>query len=57
MLPEDCFGSFDMVLADLPATVLSLSARKEIDIIGALALLLKADGMFVMNELVRMADC
>jgi hypothetical protein len=52
MLPVDYFGSFDMVLVDLPDTVLSLSVTKEMDIIGALALLLKPDGIFVMNELV-----
>jgi spermidine synthase len=54
MLPEDYFGSFDMVLVDLSDTVLSLSVTKEMDIIGALSLLLKPDGIFVMNELVRL---
>jgi hypothetical protein len=53
MLPEDYFGSFDMVLVDLSDTVLSLSVTKEMDIIGALSLLLKPDGIFAMNELVR----
>jgi hypothetical protein len=53
MLPEDYFGSFDMVLVDLSDTVLSLSVTKEMDIVGALSLLLKPDGIFVMNELVR----
>jgi hypothetical protein len=53
MLPKDYFGSFDMVLVDLSDTVLSLSVTKEMDIIGALSLLLKPDGIFVMNEMVR----
>jgi spermidine synthase len=53
MLPEDYFGSFDMVLVDLSDTVLSLSVTKEMDIIGALSLLLKPSGIFAMNELVR----
>jgi hypothetical protein len=59
MLPEDYFGSFDMVLVDLSDTVLSLSVTKEMDIVGALSLLLKPDGIFVMNELVRLfiLDC
>ena len=54
MLPEDYFGSFDMVLVDLSDTVLSLSVTKEMDIIGALSLLLKPEGIFAMNELVRL---
>jgi hypothetical protein len=53
MLPKDYFGSFDMVMVDLSDTVLSLSVTKEMDIIGALSLLLKPDGIFVMNEMVR----
>jgi hypothetical protein len=53
MLPEDYFGSFDMVLVDLSDTVLSLSVTTEMDIVGALSLLLKPDGIFVMNEMVR----
>jgi spermidine synthase len=60
MLPEDYYGSFDVVLVDLSDTVLSLSVTKEMDIIGALSLLLKPDGVFAMNELVcmlrRLAD-
>jgi spermidine synthase len=60
MLPEDYYGSFDVVLVDLSDTVLSLSVTKEMDIIGALSLLLKPGGVFAMNELVclrrRLAD-
>jgi spermidine synthase len=52
MLPEDYYGSFDVVLVDLSDTVLSLSVTKEMDIIGALSLLLKPSGVFAMNELV-----
>ena len=53
MLPQEYFGSFDMVLVDLSDTVLSLSVTTEMDIVGALSLLLKPDGIFSMNELVR----
>jgi spermidine synthase len=52
MIPEDYFGSFDVVLVDLSDTVLSLSVTKEMDIIGALSLLLRPGGVFAMNELV-----
>jgi spermidine synthase len=52
MLPEDYFGSFDVVLVDLSDTLLSLSVTKEMDIIGALSLLLRPGGVFAMNELV-----
>ena len=60
MLPEDYYGSFDVVLVDLSDTVLSLSVTKEMDIIGALSLLLRPGGVFAINELVcfvrRLAD-
>ena len=55
MLPQEYFGSFDLVLVDLSDTVLSLSVTTEMDIVGALSLLLKPDGIFSMNELVRRA--
>ena len=51
MLPEDYFGSFDMVLVDLSETVMSLLVTGELDIMAALSLLLKPDGIFVKNEL------
>jgi spermidine synthase len=53
MLPEEYFGSFDMVLVDLSDTVFSLSVSKKLDVVAALSLLLKPDGVFEMNELVR----
>lgn len=51
MLPSDYFGSFDMVLVDLSETVMSMSVTDGLDIFGALALLLKPDGIIVKNEL------
>ena len=55
MLPDAYYGSFDVVLVDLSDTVLSLSVTKEMDIIGALSLLLRPGGVFAMNELVCLA--
>ena len=52
MLPEDYYGSFDVVLVNLSDTVLSLSVTKGMDIIEALSLLLKPGGIFAMDELV-----
>jgi spermidine synthase len=51
MLPEDYFGSFDMVLVDLSETVMSLTVTDGLDIMQALSLLLKPDGIYVKNEL------
>ncbi|GAX21114.1 hypothetical protein FisN_1Lh211 [Fistulifera solaris] len=51
MLPSDYFGSFDMVLVDLSETVMSMTVTDGLDIFGALALLLKPDGIIVKNEL------
>lgn len=58
MLPEDYFGSFDMVLVDLSETVMSFSVTDGLDIMQALSLLLKPEGIFVKNELYleKMAD-
>jgi spermidine synthase len=58
MLPESFFGSFDMVLVDLSETVASLLVTDRLDILQALSLLLKPDGIFVKNELYldKMAD-
>jgi spermidine synthase len=50
MLPKDYFGSFDMVIVDLSETIMSRSVTEGLDIIGALTLLLKDDGIFVKNE-------
>jgi len=51
MLPEEYFGSFDMVLVDLSDTVLAFSVSQHLDIFSALSLLLKPEGLYVMNEL------
>ena len=50
MLPKDYFGSFDMVVVDLSETVMSLTVTDELDMIEALTLLLKPDGVFIKNE-------
>lgn len=50
MLPEHYFGSFDMVLVDLSETVMSKSVTDGLDILQALSLLLKPEGIFVKNE-------
>jgi len=50
MLPKDYFGSFDMVVVDLSETVMSLTVTKKLDVIEALTLLLKPDGVFIKNE-------
>ncbi len=50
MLPKDYFGSFDMVVVDLSETVMSLTVTDELDVIEALTLLLKPDGVFIKNE-------
>jgi len=50
MLPKDYFGSFDMVLVDLSETVTSFKVTDELDIIEALSLLLKPDGIMLKNE-------
>jgi spermidine synthase/S-adenosylmethionine/arginine decarboxylase-like enzyme len=51
MLPKEYFGTFDLVLVDLSETVMALSVTDDLDILEALALLLKPDGIFVKNEL------
>jgi len=51
MLPEDYFGSFDLVIVDLSDTVFSLSVSAELDVIEAISLLLRPGGIFEMNEL------
>ena len=51
MLPKEYFGSFDMVLVDLSDTIFALSVSGELDVIGALSLLLRPGGIFAMNEL------
>jgi len=50
MLPKEYFGSFDLVLVDLSETVMSFTVTKDLDMLQALALLIKPDGVFVKNE-------
>ena len=50
MLPKEYFGTFDLILVDLSETVMSFSVNKELDIMAALSLLLKPDGIFMKNE-------
>ncbi|KAL3935557.1 MAG: hypothetical protein SGBAC_008948 [Bacillariaceae sp.] len=51
MLPTEYFGSFDMVLVDLSDTIFALTVSDELDVVGALSLLVKPGGVFAMNEL------
>jgi hypothetical protein len=50
MLPSDYFGSFDLVLVDLSETVQALSVTDELNVLEALLLLVKPDGLLVQNE-------
>ena len=50
LLPQEYWGSFDLVLVDLSETVMSLSVTGELDIFSALALLLKPEGVMIKNE-------
>jgi spermidine synthase len=51
LLPEDYWGSFDLVLVDLSETVLAMSVTEDLEIFDALALFLKPEGIMVKNEL------
>jgi len=51
ILPEDYFGSFDMVLVDLSETVMALTVTGELDVMQALTLLLKPTGILLKNEI------
>lgn len=51
LLPQEWFGTFDLIMVDLSETAMSISVTDDLDIFGALALLLKPDGIFVKNEL------
>ncbi|KAG7346581.1 spermine synthase [Nitzschia inconspicua] len=53
LLPEDYFGSFDLVLVDLSETVMSMSVTKELDVFDALSLLLQPNGVMVKNEMYK----
>jgi len=50
LLPEDYWGSFDLVIVDLSETVMAFSVTDKLDVFGALALLLNPDGVMVKNE-------
>ncbi len=50
MLPKEYFGSFDLVLVDLSETVMSFKVTDKLDVLEALTLLVKPDGIFVKNE-------
>jgi len=50
LLPEDYWGSFDLVIVDLSETVMAFSVTEELDVFDALALLLNPDGVLVKNE-------
>jgi spermidine synthase len=51
LLPEEYWGSFDLVMVDLSETVMSLSVTTELDVFDALALLLNPVGVIVKNEM------
>lgn len=51
LLPENYWGSFDLVLVDLSETVMSLSVTADLNVFDALALLLRPTGVLVKNEL------
>jgi len=51
LLPREWFGTFDLVMVDLSETAMSISVTDDLDIFGALALLMKPEGIFVKNEL------
>jgi len=51
MLPTSYFGSFDLVLVDLSETVMSITVTDGLDIMAALGLLLKPEGILVKNEI------
>eukprot|EP00797_Seminavis_robusta_P035388 Sro875_g214440.1 Polyamine aminopropyltransferase (834) ;mRNA; r:37576-40077 len=50
MLPRSYFGSFDLVIVDLSETVMSFAVTSDLDMLGALALLLNPRGILVKNE-------
>jgi len=51
VLPKEYFGSFDMVIVDLSETVMALTVTGDLDIMQALTLLLKPDGVLLKNEI------
>mmetsp|Transcript_19521 Transcript_19521/g.35395 ORF Transcript_19521/g.35395 Transcript_19521/m.35395 type:complete len:986 (-) Transcript_19521:61-3018(-) len=51
LIPREWFGTFDLVMVDLSETAMSISVTDDLDIFGALSLLMKPEGIFVKNEL------
>jgi len=51
MLPKEYFGTFDLVLADMSETIMSNLVTNGLDIMAAMTLLLKPDGIMVKNEI------
>lgn len=51
LVPREWFGTFDLVMVDLSETAMSISVTDDLDIFGALSLLMKPEGIFVKNEL------
>jgi spermidine synthase len=51
LLPKEYFGTFDMVIVDLSETIMSLKVTDEVDIFGALSLLLNPNGIIIKNEI------
>ena len=47
MLPKDYFGRFDLVLVDLSETVMSFKVTDKLDVLEALTLLVKPNGIEV----------
>ncbi|CAB9512773.1 Spermidine synthase [Seminavis robusta] len=50
MLPKEYFGSFDLVIVDLSDTAMDMSVTTDLDVFGALSLLLKPEGILIKNE-------
>ena len=50
LLPREWFGTFDLVLVDLSETAMSITVNEDLDIFGALALLVRPEGILVKNE-------
>jgi len=50
MLPEEYYGSFDMILMDLSDTAMQLTVTDNLNIFQTIALLLKKGGVITKNE-------
>ena len=51
LIPRKWFGTFNLVMVDLSESAMSISVTDDLDIFGALSLLMKLEGIFVKNEL------